>query len=1025
MQQLWFDKQDYELLRIVNDVMGRKQFPELRRLLATYLHPRGIKEMAATKGLRIAYAIIHLLGSLEAGRARDRLASLRSLRDEVLNAAESSLRKNTARVLLQIMKELVRCQDDQERQLELAHDFRMALSGKPRFIRAQLRRYHLVEMPEEWNQLAFDDHVHDANTKGRKSPTHLIMDAWIKGIRQLTVIYYNFVRPEVVAELLEAAETMEVSVRIGIEFRARYAERYAKIIWTPAGFAERQDLLNFLTKPSVTAFMERGAEVSHFFGDYVIAVLHRFNAKHRACFAAEYGVEPPLLDEKEFLDFVGTGQLSVMHLGRFIFNQVLPAAEQLRASLLPQCSLADADRKVIDNALEKLNELDPEIIIDNYLDPSKNLDIPDPGTVADGIEVPELLKLGVDELVTELNNLHFRNRITINLANLKSEDVLILLFDCHGAVTHLEIYNLRNAELGKSHDNEEIVELQHILNTGNVVRVKRYIRRLLKRLDTESAATTGPAPFTPQAQAHAAKREKLEQILHDIPSLLAFYKNRPLRSCMGTDSVGESFRHHGMGLVVKDTLPDRGQNQINGSSRGARNTLPVAVAAYPRVSYIPEHVSPHAEYIYRGLRKIPGLQYFGRRHKVEWERQRYYAAKPEQGNVYTLGGVKAPDTVITNCKTQAAKPRLCPHSWNHLNSRTKNGLKILMGFIPAALSFYLTKDWWLLAYFGPLIWFGITGLRNIIQSVLGCGGFHRSPLMKWNDYVSWERFADSLLYTGFSVPLLDYFVKTLFLDQGMGVNSTTHPIAQYSVMALVNGIYISTHNAFRGFPRGAIVGNFFRSVLSIPLAVAFNGLVALILAQHGVPAPGLVLQKWAAIISKLASDCVAACIEGLADRAKYIRLRILDFKDKFRNLSDTYSVLDILYPQEDIVELLQTPDAFIATLPQEKRDLEKILIVNALDLLYFWMYQPRARVVMRMFIRNMAPEERKIFLLSQYVLQRTREISQLFIDGLLGRDFAKALSFYLDQSQHYLDAIQQIALESPAVEEQQDKGVIL
>ncbi len=81
------------------------------------------------------------------------------------------------------MKELVRAHGNYQRQLELAHDFRRAASGKPRIIREQLRRYHLLEMPEEWNQVTFDDHVHDANTKGRKSATHLIMDAWIKGIR--------------------------------------------------------------------------------------------------------------------------------------------------------------------------------------------------------------------------------------------------------------------------------------------------------------------------------------------------------------------------------------------------------------------------------------------------------------------------------------------------------------------------------------------------------------------------------------------------------------------------------------------------------------------------------------------------------------------------------------------------------------------------------------------------------------------------------------------------------------------------
>jgi len=40
-----------------------------------------------------------------------------------------------------------------------------------------------------------DHHIHDANTKGRKNPTHLMMDAWVKGIRYLTVVYYNYVEP--------------------------------------------------------------------------------------------------------------------------------------------------------------------------------------------------------------------------------------------------------------------------------------------------------------------------------------------------------------------------------------------------------------------------------------------------------------------------------------------------------------------------------------------------------------------------------------------------------------------------------------------------------------------------------------------------------------------------------------------------------------------------------------------------------------------------------------------------------------
>ena len=173
--RLFFDSNDYKLLSIVNDVLKRGARPQsLSSLMAPHMHPHGIKEMAAPSGLRIAYAIVSLLGSLEAGKAHDRIAALRSLREEVFSSATTFYHKNTARVLLQIMKELVRSEGNELRQLKLAHDFRTVYTGKPRMVRAELAKYHLIEMPEEWNQFAFDDHVHDANTKGRKSPTHQI-----------------------------------------------------------------------------------------------------------------------------------------------------------------------------------------------------------------------------------------------------------------------------------------------------------------------------------------------------------------------------------------------------------------------------------------------------------------------------------------------------------------------------------------------------------------------------------------------------------------------------------------------------------------------------------------------------------------------------------------------------------------------------------------------------------------------------------------------------------------------------------
>lgn len=194
---LFFDADDHHLVDMVESLYARERGPRhLRQLFNPFLHPRGVKEIAAPKSFRVACAMVDLLGTLEEGSPEERVAALRAVRDEALHETSHNLRNNVARVLLQIMKDLVRARGDRLRQLTLAHDFRRASLGKPRLVRALLQKYHLIEMPEAWNQLAFDHHVHDASTKGRKSPTHLVMDAWIKGLRFIGVVYYDHIRPE-------------------------------------------------------------------------------------------------------------------------------------------------------------------------------------------------------------------------------------------------------------------------------------------------------------------------------------------------------------------------------------------------------------------------------------------------------------------------------------------------------------------------------------------------------------------------------------------------------------------------------------------------------------------------------------------------------------------------------------------------------------------------------------------------------------------------------------------------------------
>ena len=1007
--KLLFERKDHALLEMVQEVLSRETSRKsFKDLLNPYLNPHGIKEMAASQGFRIAYAMTNLLHSLEIGKANDRLSALRSLHDEVMNITHSSLRHNTARVLLQTMKELVRVKGDPERQLELAHDFRMATSGRPRLVREELKRYHLLEMPEEWNQIAFDDHVHDANTKGRKTPTHLIMDAWIKGIRRLTVIYYNFVPPEAAAELLEAGEIMGIEIRIGVSLGTWFRGAGIRFIWVPRGFIDARDFLSFLADPHVEAFMKEGRRVSEYQRHNVLAVLGEFNRTHRTAINESFGIDLIPLETADFLTFVAEGQASILHLAEFIHARLLPLMEGRTAELRARYPGASAqERAQMEALVGRMGELDSEAIVELYLRAARNSSLPDPNVPREGEDVPKLLMVSPHELLTTLDGLHAGYRNCLNLSDLTVEDVLELLYDCQGMITHLEIFNLKDHVAGKTKQYAAISELQTALNEGNVITLKRLIRGMIQRME---------AAFLPGREERI---EKLTKILRNIPVLQAHYRNVPLKAYIGSDSTGRSLHHYGMGLAIRETLPQRARKMLKHAQGPTAFVLPVRMTAYLRTTYVP-YAAPGRikKWLKCLLQILPGVRHVGMRHIHDWEIKDNATRMKTPGNIIPLGGLHEEggnDLFLTGEKSQAG-PGL---SWRYMNSGLKNAIKVLVGFIPAFLTFSLTKDWWLLAYGGAFIWFGITGLRNILQSVLGGGGIRRSPLLRWNDYVSWGRLTDSLLFTGFSVPLLDYVVKTVLLDRMFGITTATNAVLLYSVMALANGLYLSSHNAFRGLPKGAILGNLFRSILSIPLAIVFNAVIGGILSGAGVPGINEALQKWAAIISKAASDCVAGLIEGMADRYENIRIRRRDYAAKLRQLFDAYASLELIFPETDVLELLQSPKDFLKTINTEARDLERIIIINALDLLYLWMYQPRARSVLKARIGAMSEEEKQIFVRSQSVLQRQREISQLFLDGIIGRNFSRGLAFYLDRYEEYLGILSKIAFPDSVAEEEQ------
>jgi len=409
---------------------------------------------------------------------------------------------------------------------------------------------------------------------------------------------------------------------------------------------------------------------------------------------------------------------------------------------------------------------------------------------------------------------------------------------------------------------------------------------------------------------------------------------------------------------------------------------------------------------------IPGINWLTHEHHQNWLVMEHTTRMESPGNIVTLGGIhEDAGNELYLCPPQVTlnKMRL---SWPYLNTLAKIIIKMTIGFIPAFLAFALRYDWWVLKFGGAFIWFGITGVRNILQSVLGGGGLRSSPLLGWKDYISWERIGDSLLYTGFSVPLLDWVIKTLLLEKTLEITITTHPSKLYAIMALSNGLYLSCHNAFRGFPKTVIAGNFFRSILSIPIAIVFNGVIAGFLSAAGISGIDDVLEKWAAVISKAASDFVAGVIEGAADRYRNIHLRLHDYQDKLTQILDVYTSLELLFPDKKVMETLSDMNK---SLSGDAKELELIMIIHALDLLFFWNYQPRGRTALSMLVKTLSVEERRILSGSLHVLKKQREISMLFIDGMIGKNFSSGLAFYLSAAGQYLEDVQKI-LSDPIVQ---------
>ena len=977
-EKFFFDPGDRELVKAVAESLSCGGC-DLAGAYASELHPRGILELTEPRALRIVRSVMTVLDNYAPGEEamQTRLNAMTMLRDELCEGLNGSLPYNTARVLPELAKELIRVCRDPERALRAAHDLRMALLGNPRFIRSQLKRFQLVEMPEHTKPLTFDYHVHDANTKGRKSPSHLIMDAWIKGIRKLQVIFYNQVPSGAAFELLRGAEIMGIDMRIGIEYRAVHRGRFAELIWTPRGFSGADDFLKFLNRGKNEKFKARCEEAALYHTSLIFGMLRRFNVEGREKLNRFYKVELPSLSDKEFNAFLPPGRRpSTAHTAEFIEVRL---RELLNQELKELKEAGSDDEKTLrrKNFIEScLTHLTPGTIRSNYLEQRLLDEVPQ-----EREKLPWIMRLSPRELAHELRGQSRSFRLTLNLTGLTFADIIEILFECEGDVTTLEIFNLKDHMRDLDGGNARVNELRHALNSGNVVKLKSLV---LTALDEVKAGSCSD---------REEKAAALRKILHRLPDFTSFYARSPLGAAMGSDSAGKAAlpgAGAGMGLAVLDTLTPGVQRAQRRDRR--RPVLPVHSTVFRQVSF------------------LPARRFALRSEKAEWQSADLAETLGSgESNLISLG-LRRRDPEARGVQKFF---REVEEKFHYLNSTLKIFLKVALGFTAAFLTFFLSGSWWVLAWFGAPIWLGITLARNVIQFRIASGTFRASPLLKWNEFISWQRISDSLFFTGFSVPLLDFVVKNLIMRQTFGITTENNPMLLYSTMGLANGLYITMHNLLRALPAQAILGNWLRVPLAIPIAFTINGILCSFFSFCGISGAESILQQWASVISKFSSDCVAGAVESFADRGVYIRSRLSDFARKRADLFKLASALELAAPDTELPRLLKDGTIFRLSGVRNSTLLNRIYL-NALDLMYLWMRQPRAPQVIGKVLEKSSYEERRLFEAIQQRLSHEKEVTELLNSGILGRNSSRALNFYTHAWKLYLSELEALNLGKKA-----------
>ncbi|QTA83706.1 Uncharacterized protein dnl_61210 [Desulfonema limicola] len=323
-------------IRDLADILNRKveNIEDASDSQFSYLisHPGGFLRAFHKRRMNMAESYVRIAQQLDRSNYKERLHALKVMMVLSLHAKTVSMPLNTARVQIEIMKEAVKNLHNPRRQMEMIADFSVASYGREAAIRRFLRELKRVEVPENGKpfkelDLGWDSHVHDNLSEGRKTPSQLILDAFIKGISRLTLAYYDIPDRDIVFEAMKAGKILGIEVSIGIEFSVGLRSRRKHYLYVVPALTYQAftDYFNDNCR-ALTPFVDGLEENRKRRRRVITEILENFNKTHRIELNRGYP-ENGILALKplrfEYLEkIVPNGQYSRNHLSELLYEQL-------------------------------------------------------------------------------------------------------------------------------------------------------------------------------------------------------------------------------------------------------------------------------------------------------------------------------------------------------------------------------------------------------------------------------------------------------------------------------------------------------------------------------------------------------------------------------------------------------------------------------------------------------------------------------------------------------------------------------